>query len=293
MAQMIFNPNAFTSQKAKPMPVVLVLDNSGSMSGEKIQQLNAAVHEMLETFRNTECSDVSYMLAIITFGTGIHLHQEMTDASLIQWTDIPISNINTSKSWNGKFDDPEARGTPLGATLKIVKTMIEDKAIIPSRAYRPAVILVSDGHPTDSWNAQFTSFIQDGRTAKCDRWAMVIGSDADEKPLQKFISNVTNLDGTPRQLLYAGNAAMLRDNFKFITLTVTNTVAVISMSKTVKVQPITVKATSIERKPTPPTQGLDGIDESTTPSNAKAIPKLMQQPKDQPVEEETNSDFEW
>ena len=81
MAQMLFNPNAFTAQKAKPMPVVLVLDNSGSMSGDKIQQLNAAVHEMIETFRQTECSDASFMVAIITFGTGIHLQQEMADAS--------------------------------------------------------------------------------------------------------------------------------------------------------------------------------------------------------------------
>ena len=289
MAQMLFNPNAFTAQKAKPMPVVLVLDNSGSMSGNKIQQLNAAVHEMIETFRQTECSDASFMVAIITFGTGIHLQQEMADASQIQWTDIPISDINTSKSWNGKFDDPEARGTPLGATLKIVKSMIEDRTIIPSRAYRPAVILVSDGHPTDSWNAQLTSFIQDGRTAKCDRWAVAIGSDADEKTLQKFISNVTNLDGSPRKLLYAGNATTLRDNFKYITMTVTNTVAVMSKSKILKVQPITVKATSIERKPTPNPQEHGSVGESIPPK----MPKLMQKPKDPPKEEETDSDFEW
>ena len=293
MAQMIFDPSAFTAQKAKPMPVILVLDNSGSMSGDKIRQLNAAVHEMIETFRQTESSEVSYTVAVITFGTGIHLQQEMTDASLIQWKDIPISDANTSKSWNGKFDDPGARGTPLGATLKSVKSMIEDREIIPSRAYRPAVVLVSDGHPTDSWNGPLASFIQDGRTAKCDRWAVAIGRDADEKTLRKFISNVTNLDGSPRELLYAGNAATLRDDFKYITMTVTNTVAVMSKSKVLKVQPITVKATSIESRPEPAPQKQSGTDGAAAQDGAKATPKLMQKPGEQPAEEETDSEFEW
>lgn len=292
MAQMLFNPNAFTAQQAKPMPVVLVLDNSGSMSGDKIRQLNASVHEMIETFKQTDCSDVSFKVAIITFGTGIHLQQEMADASSTQWEDIPISDVNTCKSWNGKWDDAGARGTPLGATLKIVKSMIEDRTIIPSRAYRPAVVLVSDGHPTDSWNTQLTSFVQEGRTAKCDRWAVAIGSDADEKILQNFIKNVTNLDGSPRELLYAGNATTLRDNFKYITMTVTNTVAVASKSKILTVQPVTVKATSIESRP-PRSKEKDGADETLPPNDAKPIPKLMQEPNIQPVEEETDSDSEW
>lgn len=292
MPQMLFNPNAFTAQQAKAMPVVLVLDNSGSMNGDKIRQLNASIHEMIETFKQTDCSDVSFMVAIITFGTGIHLQQEMVDASSIQWKDIPISDTNTCKSWNGRWDDAEAHGTPLGAALKIVKSMIEDRTIIPSRAYRPAVVLVSDGHPTDSWKAQLASFVQEGRTAKCDRWAVAIGSDADEKTLQEFIKNVTNLDGTPRELLYAGNTATLRNNFKYITMTVINTVAVASKSKRLTVQPVTVKATSIESRP-PRSQGQDCAYETLPPNDAKTIQKLMQEPNIHPVEEETDGDFEW
>lgn len=293
MAQMIFNPNAYTAQKPKPMPVILVLDNSGSMSGDKIKQLNEAVREMIETFRKIECADVSFTVAIITFGTGIHLQQEMTDAGLIQWKDIPISDTCTCKSWNGQWDDAEARGTPLGATLKIVKAMVEDKSIIPSRSYRPAVVLVSDGHPTDSWNAQLNSFIQDGRTAKCDRWAIAIGNDADKGTLKKFINNVTNIDGTPRKLLYAGNATTLRDNFKFITMTVTNTVAITSKSKTMQVQPITVKATSVEDCLTENTLGQGDVINTETSKNAQAIPRLMQMPNHQPEKEETDCEFEW
>lgn len=56
MTKMLFNPNAFTSQRANPMPVVLVFENSGSMSGDKKRQLNASAHEMIETFKQTDCS---------------------------------------------------------------------------------------------------------------------------------------------------------------------------------------------------------------------------------------------
>ena len=249
MAQILFNPGSFTAPQAKPMPVILVLDNSGSMSGEKIRNLNAAVRDMLETFRNSACPEAVFNVAIVTFGTGIHLFQEMTDAGSVPWRDIAIGDIETCKKLTGKWDDASARGTPLGATLKIVKALIEDKSVVPSRSYRPAVILVSDGHPTDSWSASLHSFIGEGRSSKCDRWAMAIGRDADADVLKKFIEGATNPDGTPRDLLYAQDAGTLRDNFKFITMTVTNTLAVATKPKVLNVKPVSVKPTGIgERK---------------------------------------------
>ena len=218
MAQPLFNPGRFTASNPKPSPVILVLDNSGSMSGDKIASLNQAVHEMLESFRRSDCSDAAFNVAIVTFGTGIHLFQAMTGVGAIRWQDIPISSIQDCAALNGQWDDAEARGTPLGATLKIVKSLIEDRDIIPSRAYIPAVILVSDGHPTDKWNAALEEFVKNGRSSKCDRWAMAIGRDADVGVLQKFVDGCSNPDGTPRKVLYAGDAATLRDNFKFITM---------------------------------------------------------------------------
>lgn len=246
MAQMIFNPNGFTAQTAKPMPVILVLDNSGSMAGDKINSLNEAVHDMLNSFKQSECHDASFSIAIVTFGTGIHLLQEMASSDTISWHDIPISDREMCKSYTGIWDDAEARGTPLGATLKIIKSIIEDKSIVPSRAYRPAVILVSDGHPTDSWHAPLDAFVQDGRSSKCDRWAMAIGQDADTSVLAKFIERQNNIDGTPRRLLFANDAVALKDNFKFITMTLTNSVAILSKSKILTAKSIEVEPVTLE-----------------------------------------------
>ena len=49
---MAFDPTSkgYKASSAKPLPVVLLLDVSGSMSGEKINALNAAVRQMLQEF---------------------------------------------------------------------------------------------------------------------------------------------------------------------------------------------------------------------------------------------------
>jgi len=194
----MFDPSKFTAPTAKPLPVILLLDVSGSMSGAKIQNLNEAVKDMLDTFRDTESGEIEIHVSVITFGAEVRLHQPLTSATNIVWGDLRASG-----------------GTPLGTALSMAKAMIEDKEVVPSRAYRPTVVLVSDGRPGDSWKKPLEDFICDGRSAKCDRMAMAIGADADEEVLGKFIQ------GTANPLFYAENAKQLRDVFKFVTMTVT------------------------------------------------------------------------
>lgn len=193
-----FDPAKYTAPTAKPLPVVLLLDVSGSMSGAKIQNLNGAVKDMLETFRGTESSETEIHVAIITFGAEVKLHQSLASVSASDWHDLSASG-----------------GTPLGTALKMAKAMMEDKGVVPSRAYRPTVVLVSDGQPTDDWQQPLVDFIKDGRSSKCDRMAMAIGADADEGVLGKFI------EGTNNRLFYAENAKQLREFFKFVTMSVT------------------------------------------------------------------------
>ena len=198
MSNTQFDPSKFTAPKAKPLPVILLLDVSGSMGGDRIENLNSAVRDMLADFSDTENSEIEIHVAIITFGGEVKLHQPIASASTIHWQDLTVSGL-----------------TPLGTALKMAKAMIEDKDVIPSRAYRPLVILVSDGEPNDSWEQPLNDFIRDGRSSKCDRMAMAIGAGADEAVLGEFIK------GTPNPLFYAEQAKQLRDFFKFVTMSVT------------------------------------------------------------------------
>jgi uncharacterized protein YegL len=230
MSNIPFDPSKFTATKAKPLPVILLLDVSGSMSGEKISNLNDAVRDMLDVFRGTENSETEIWVAIITFGEQVKLQQKLVSAGNIQWQDLSADG-----------------STPLGVALQMAKAMIEDKDVVPSRAYRPTVVLVSDGQPTDAWENPLKVFISDGRSAKCDRMAMAIGAHADETVLGKFI------EGTPNGLFYSENAKQMRDFFKFVTMSVTirtksQTPNLIPEAKVIDVKPTTIEARSEKPK---------------------------------------------
>lgn len=193
-----FDVSKFTVVKAKPLPVILLLDTSGSMGGQKIDALNQAVDEMITAFKGAGDSETEIDVAVITFGRDVALRQPLTSVAEVRWSDLEADG-----------------GTPMGTAIAMAKAMIEDKEVIPARAYRPTVVLVSDGQPTDSWEEPLDAFIGEGRSSKCDRMAMAIGHDADETVLGKFIRD------TEYPLFYAKDAAGLRDAFRFVTMSVT------------------------------------------------------------------------
>jgi len=235
-----FDPTKFTAPTAKPLPVILLLDVSGSMAGAKIQNLNESVKDMLETFRDTETSEIEIHVAIITFGLEVTLRQALSSVSDIAWHDLSASGM-----------------TPLGTALKMAKAMIEDKNVVPSRAYRPTVVLVSDGQPNDSWEQPLQAFIKSGRSSKCDRMALAIGADADEAVLGRFI------EGTQHPLFYAENAKQLREFFEFVTMSVTTRTRsqnpnALPDSNGMKVTPATIESrTERSKSPSSPQQSGD------------------------------------
>ena len=193
-----FNPANFTVAKAKPLPVVLLLDVSTSMNGDKINQLNAAVKEMILDFAAAEKNETEILVSIITFGAEVLLHTPYTSAKDIEWQDMQVSGA-----------------TPMGTAFSMAKAMIEDKEVTPSRAYRPTIVLVSDGEPSDSWQQPLRALVNEGRSQKCDRMAMAIGGEASNTVLNEFIS------GTENKVITAQDASQIQECFKFVTMSVT------------------------------------------------------------------------
>jgi len=193
-----FNPADFTVAKAKPLPVVLLLDVSGSMSGEKINTLNAAVKEMISDFANAEKNEIEILVSIITFGSNVSLHMPYTSAKDVEWQDLQASGL-----------------TPMGTAFSMAKAMLEDKEVTPSRAYRPTIVLVSDGQPTDDWQQPLRVLVNEGRSQKCDRMAMAIGSEVSNSVLNEFVS------GTENKVFTAQDSSQIQEFFQFVTMSVT------------------------------------------------------------------------
>lgn len=199
-----FDVTQFASSKAKPLPVILLLDESGSMSGDKINKLNEAARKMLGSFKKEETQASEFLVSIIGFG-GID-NGDGTGARII--------NAPTSATQIG-FCGVSAHGmTPLGGALKLAKGIVEDKEQTPSRAYRPLVVLVTDGYPNDNWEQSFIDFIEYGRSAKCDRMALAVGGDTDMSMLNRFVA------GTGHEVFTTNQADGIVKFFKFVTMSV-------------------------------------------------------------------------
>ena len=190
----------FTVASARPLPVILMADVSGSMAVDgKITALNSAVAEMQAAFAEEDDAQAEIHMAVVTFGGTAALHLPLTPATQVRWTPM------------------QAEGrTPMGAALDIVTNLIEDRERVPSRAYRPTVVLVSDGLPNDEWRGPLKRFHQSERAAKAQRFALGIGTDADHDVLRTFL-------GDPEGRVFeAHEAREVRKFFRWVTMSVTS-----------------------------------------------------------------------
>ncbi|EEY8533081.1 TPA: vWA domain-containing protein [Escherichia coli] len=137
--QITFATSDFASNPEPRCPCILLLDVSGSMNGRPINELNAG----LVTFRDELLADPLALkrveLGIVTFGP-VHVEQPFTCAA--------------------NFFPPIlfAQGdTPMGAAITKALDMVEERKR-EYRAngisyYRPWIFLITDGAPTDEWQA--------------------------------------------------------------------------------------------------------------------------------------------
>ena len=191
----------FTVFEARPLPLILMLDSSGSMEGDKINILNAAVREMLQSFANEDDISAAINVGVIQFGRTVGWHQPLLPVEDVidQWSDLTAS---------GK--------TPLGQALTLLRDSLEDRNIVSSRAYRPTIVLVSDGKPTDDWGGPMAELLASPRASKAARFAMGIGADADSVILSQFIDTASG-----SRVFEAHEAGRMQKFFRFVTMSVT------------------------------------------------------------------------
>ncbi len=192
--------NEFTVAAARPLPVILLADVSGSMSVEgKIDALNNSVREMLSTFASSDDLRAEIHVAIITFGGEARIHTKLQPARLLKWSDMVCDG-----------------GTPMGQAMMMAADLIENRDQIPGRAYRPTVVLISDGQPTDTWRTGLDRIAKQGRAQKADRIALAIGGDADVEMMKEFLAD------EKKQVFVAADARRIKDFFQFVTMSVTS-----------------------------------------------------------------------
>jgi uncharacterized protein YegL len=160
------------------LPVYLLLDCSGSMSGEPIEAVRQGVKALLMDLRSDPQAIETAYLSVITF-----------DSSAQQVT--PLTEIMS-------FSEPtlEASGTTsLGEALRLLEQCIDREVTKTTTTtkgdWKPMAFLMTDGQPTDSWESSADK-IRQKRLAHII--ACAAGSGADSTNLKKIAETVVVLN---------------------------------------------------------------------------------------------------
>lgn len=153
----------------------LLVDLSGSMQGQgKIQSLNTAIREALPGMRQAARDNPTARVLVRALGFADDAHWLIPDPT-------PVEDF--------RWVDVGARGrTAMGKAL----TMVAEQLKVPpltNRELPPVLIAISDGQPTDNFDAGLAALMAQPWGAKAVRIAIAVGRDADFDVLERFIGN--------------------------------------------------------------------------------------------------------
>lgn len=127
------------------LPVYLVIDTSGSMSGEPIEAVKNGVQVLVSTLRQDPYALETAFLSVITFDSQARQLVPLTELSMFQMPDIQATGT-----------------TSLGDALSLLASKVNSEVARTTAEvkgdWKPLVFLMTDGEPTDSWQKGLADF---------------------------------------------------------------------------------------------------------------------------------------
>ncbi len=160
------------------LPVYLLLDTSGSMGGEPIEAVKTGVQTLVSTLRQDPQALETAYLSVITFDSSAKQICPLTELSMFQTPSIAASG-----------------STELGSGLRLLAERIDAEVVksTPEQKgdWKPLVFLMTDGGPTDDWQAGLKrlSTVRTGMIVAC-----AAGHGADTSVLKQITEVVVQLD---------------------------------------------------------------------------------------------------
>ena len=161
------------------VPIVLCLDVSGSMRGEKVNELNRGVCEFVESLKKDEIASSSASLAVVTFSTGANLIQNFTTIERIS----NAAHISVADGLTYLGTGVQLALDTLEAQKKLLKQVGTDY-------YQPWIVIMTDGAPCGENDSVWQQAAQRCRQLESQKKLVVfpigIGPDANLQVLGNF-----------------------------------------------------------------------------------------------------------
>lgn len=179
----------------RKMTLFFVIDTSGSMCGSKIGSVNDAIENVLPMIGeiSDENPDAEINVAALEFSTGTRwLYDEPKDAKEFIWQKVEADGL-----------------TSLGeACEELNKKLSRNGGFMssPSGCFAPAIILLSDGGPTDNFEGGLRVLQGNSWYKSAIKIAIAIGDDADKDVLKQFtgsseaVITVHNIDALKKMI---------------------------------------------------------------------------------------------
>lgn len=178
------------------LPVYLLLDTSGSMTGEPIESVKNGVQVLLSTLRQDPYALETAYLSIITFDSTARQIVPLTELSLFQMPDIQANGT-----------------TAFGEALKLVAQKIDSEVTKTTPEakgdWKPLVFIMTDGEPTDNWQQNLSEFQKRkfGLVVAC-----AAGQGANTSVLKQVTEIVVQLD--------TADSATIKAFFKWVSASI-------------------------------------------------------------------------
>lgn len=182
MEQISFGANSFAENPENRCLCVLVLDNSGSMNGAPLAALNAGLVELKNELMADSLAQKRVELSIVTFGPVTEMLGCVSADNFVPPT------------LSSQGDTP--MGGALLKAIEIIETRKQAYKAAAIKYYRPWIVLMTDGAPTDQDQADWKNAlqkIQDGVKNKAFAFFPVGVEGADMATLSTICPSVTPL----------------------------------------------------------------------------------------------------